>query len=63
MKGTPQSFYWSPAGRRVLFENYTWPLPKILNLDTMEVTEALTALRPKPGIAGPWYVAWLPPQR
>ncbi len=55
--------HWSPDGRRILFENYTWPLPKILNLDTMEVTEALTALKPKPGITGPWGVTWLPPQR
>ena len=54
---------WSPDGRRILFENYTWLLPKILNLDTMEVTEALTALRPQPGITGPWGVTWLPPQR
>ncbi len=54
---------WSPDGRRILFENFTWPLPKILNLDTLEVTEALTALKPKPGIVGPWYVTWLPPQK
>jgi Tol biopolymer transport system component len=51
---------WSPDGRRILFENFTWPLPKILNLDTLEVTEALTALKPKPGITGPWFVTWLP---
>ncbi len=53
---------WSPEGRRILFENYTWPLPKILNLDTMEVSEALTALRPQPRIIGPWGVTWLPPE-
>ena len=54
---------WSPDSRRILFENFTWPLLRILNLDTMEVAEALTALKPKSGIAGPWYVTWLPPQR
>jgi hypothetical protein len=54
---------WSPDGRHILFENFSWPLARILNLDTMEVTEALTALKPQPGITGPWGVTWLPPQK
>jgi hypothetical protein len=51
---------WSPDGRMLLFENYTWPLPKILNLDTFQVSEALERLRPNPGITGPWWVSWIP---
>ncbi len=51
---------WSPDGRMLLFENYTWPLPKILNLETLQVNEALEKLRPRPGITGPWWVSWAP---
>jgi Tol biopolymer transport system component len=51
---------WSPDGRMILFENFTWPLPKLLNLDTMHVSEALEKLRPKPGDAGPWWITWAP---
>lgn len=54
---------WSPDGRQILFENFAWELPKILDLNTMNVREGLTTLRPRPGIVGPWGAAWLPPSK
>ena len=57
---------WSPDGTQILFENPTWPLPKILDLRRLldpKVTTALEALRPEAGVSGPYWVTWAPAQR
>lgn len=51
---------WSPDGRQIIFSSSQWAFPRLLDLETLNVTDALTTLNPDDGQPAPQRVTWMP---